>query len=406
MSAPVMSLPRDEWIREVDWSTIAKEFGTPVYVYSEEYIKNRAALLKNLFKGLPAELFYAMKANTNPEILRLLVEEGYGLESVSIFEAKLALEVAGDRRKILLTSCCLDDETLEGATRMGIKINADSWTQLHFLLHKGYHDTGVRLDLGFGEGHHVYTTTGGDFSKFGVDLEEFSSQLTTKLAELIRRVHFHLGSGIRSPETYAKALGILWDKVLRYCPFPEIDIGGGFYYPYERGEPEFDFVSLKRRLLEFIDFYEKAHGLIPKIILEPGRWVVAGGGVLLAKVTDLKSKGGRLFVTLNTGLHHLIRPALYRAYHEIVFVKKGNGFRKGLIAGNSCENSDVMPELRDIPNDLSRGDLALILDAGAYGYVMSSNYNAYPRPKEIIVRRGGGVEETRRFDELLNTLEE
>jgi diaminopimelate decarboxylase len=210
-----------------------------------------------------------------------------------------------------------------------------------------------------------------------------------------------LGSGISSSEIYIKALNELWEKILKYRAFAEIDIGGGFSYPYRREDKEFDFNNLKKNLEAFASNYEKVHGFSPRIILEPGRWIVAGGGVLLAKVTDIKTKSGQTFVTLNTGMQHLIRPALYRSYHEVLFLQKDTDYVKAFVAGNSCENADVMPLERTVPSSLKRGDLALILDVGAYGYVMSSNYNSYPRPREIIIRENGRIEETTSFDKYL-----
>ena len=393
------------WIRDVDWKELARDYGTPIYVYSEEFITKRARTLKDLFRELNVDLYYAMKANTNPEILRLITNEGYGLEGVSIYEVKIGLSIVQDNRKIMLTSCCLDDETLLEAIRLGIKINADSWNQLSFLLANNHEDIGVRIDLGFGAGHHAYTTTGGWQSKFGIGIDEFIHFLETESPSgKIRRLHFHLGSGISSPEIYIKALDELWQKILKYRAFAEIDIGGGFSYPYRKEDKEFDFNNLKKNLEAFASNYEKVHGFSPRIILEPGRWIVAGGGVLVAKVTDIKTKSGQTFVTLNTGMQHLIRPALYRSYHEVLFLQKDTDFVKAFIAGNSCENADVMPLERTVPASLKRGDLALVLDVGAYGYVMSSNYNSYPRPREIIIRKNGRIEETISFDKYLSEI--
>jgi len=346
-----------------------------------------------------------MKANTNPRIMKILAERGFGFESASIFEAEIGLKICGDPGRVMLTSCCLETWELERAMELGVKINADSLLQLSHLLAKNYRDLGVRVDLGFGSGHHAFTTTGGPQSKFGIELSQLKSYLGNAGLPNLRRIHFHLGSGIRDPSYYKRGLDVLWNELAAERPFFEVDIGGGFHYPYRNDEEDFDFQALRKIIEEFIVKNENIHGFRPKILLEPGRWLVASGGVLLSKVTDIKEKGGTLVVGTNAGLHSFLRAALYGAYHEVVFPGKGRtGGNSALIAGNSCENTDIMPEMRSIPSDLRVGDLALILDAGAYGYVMSNNYNSRPRPLEVVIRRDGKAVLAKSFDRILNSL--
>jgi diaminopimelate decarboxylase len=391
---------------------LAERFGTPLYIYDLEVIERRYSEILSSIPYKDLEVLYSCKANSNPEILRLLKRFGSGLDAVSPFEVLLGLRIGFERDKILFTGVSVsDDEMRLVRGDLGVMINIDSISQLrrYGKLFPGT-EVSIRINPGFGAGHHSYTMTGGP-TKFGIPLDQLARVWDIAREYRLRVVglHSHIGSGITDVEPYIKSLEILLDiaKSLRDVEF--IDIGGGFGIPYRRGERAIDLGELGKRVSGMLEEFERKYYHV-RLRIEPGRYIVASSGILLARVVDIKEvsdvDGVRIYIGLDTGMNHLIRPALYGAHHEVIPASKANKPQEvvATLVGNICESGDVIAINASLPR-LVEGDVIAIMDAGAYGYSMSSNYNLRPRPAEVVVY-GDSVRLARKresFEDLIST---
>ncbi len=385
-------ISRDECslsIGGVDVWELADQYGTPLYIYDEEVIRHRAKELLEAFTPPLFKVYYSMKANPNPHILGVIREEGLGAEAVSPGEILVALTAGWRPGEILFTGNSLRLEEILWAIDIGVEVNVDSLLILDKLCSQDV-DLGIRINPMIGEGYHEYTVTGGTHAKFGIGMHEAekAAELTEKCRFRVKRLHAHIGSGVRDPQHYGKVLEILLSLAEKLFPeAEEFDVGGGLHVPYKPGEPRLD----ARKLAEVLR--ETLGGRRPgtRIIVEPGRYVVAEAGILLARVTDVKAMPDGLYIVgTDTGMNHLIRPALYGAYHDAMIVsRKCSGKRvRANIVGNICESSDVLARNRILPLP-GLGDLVAIFDAGAYGFSMASNYNLRVLPAEVMVSSDG-----------------
>ncbi len=374
-----------------DLYEITKDLDTPFYIYDLEEIERRFLFLKKLSEeyvehlGKSLVILYALKANSNPHIIKLLKNHGSGFDASSPGEVLQAKNCGVDPKSIYLTAPGLSKKDLEIAYREKININIDSETQLKYLIDVGFvGEIGVRINPGFGEGFHTYTSTGGRYSKFGLSIEKLEDVvvLAKKNNIVIKRLHAHIGSGIMDPNTHIRVLEKLLEISRNIESVEEIDLGGGFGISYE-DDREYPFQEFFEKLSRTIRGEDK----ITKLLIEPGRFLVARAGVLVARVTDLKDYGDKKIVILDTGFNHLIRPALYGAKHRVVVLNK-SGEEKYLvdIYGNLCESTDYIARDIYLPK-ISIGDILAILDAGAYGYSMASMYNMRSLPREYVVYR-------------------
>jgi diaminopimelate decarboxylase len=380
------------FIGEKDLYEIAKDLDTPFYIYDLEDIERRFMFLKMLseryIEGLGKKLIilYALKANSNPHIISLLKDLGSGFDASSPGEVLQARICGVDPNRIYLTAPGLSKKDLEIAYKEKININIDSETQLRYLIDIGFEgEIGIRINPGFGEGFHEYTTTGGKYSKFGLPIEKLRDvvELAKKSNIIIKRLHAHIGSGIMDPNTHIRVLEKLLEVSRNIESVEEIDLGGGFGISYE-DDREYPFQEFFEKLSRIIRDEDK----ITKILIEPGRFLVARAGVLVARVTDLKDYGDKKIVILDTGFNHLIRPALYGAKHRVVVLNRSSEEKYLVdIYGNLCESTDYIARDIYLPKILV-GDIVAILDAGAYGYSMASMYNMRSLPREYVVYRG------------------
>lgn len=359
---------------------------TPLYVYDAETISERAEHLAAL-PGVD-RLFYAIKANSYPPILDLLWKRGLGLECVSPGELERVSAVAGDeqdRERILYTpnfAPCSDYE-------LGLSRNC--WTTLDSLaplqqwpeVFRG-HEVFLRLDPGKGAGHHRHVQTGGKMSKFGISLDQLE-ELLTLLKDLnvsVKGLHCHVGSGILDANNWFRNACFLAETASTNFPQVEVlDLGGGLGIPDRPGRPRLDLAQVGRYLDGFRKLYPQY-----KVWLEPGRYLVAESGVLLARVTQIKRKGERYYIGTDAGMHNLIRPALYGAYHHIVNLTRWGqapSWRADIV-GPICETGDLLGRDRWLP-PTEPGDILLVATAGAYGRVMSSEYNLRPFAQEVLL---------------------
>ncbi|MCX8209081.1 MAG: diaminopimelate decarboxylase [Sulfolobales archaeon] len=389
---------------------IAEEFGTPVYVYDAELVEENYLRLRRSFRYGNLEVMYACKANNSVEILKHLRDLGAGLDAVSPWEVALGVRVGFRREKILFTGTSVTVEEMKFVRgELGVLVNVDSIPQLR-RYGKTFPETevSVRINPGIGAGHHEYAVTGG-VTKFGIYINQLD-----KVEEVLREyrlrlvgLHAHIGSGILRPEPFVETAERLLKVAQLFRDLEFVDIGGGFGIPYRPGERPLDLDYLGSRLSSLFEEFSSKYGSV-KLRVEPGRFIVGSAGVLLVRVVDIKEVevGGtrKVFVGVDSGMNHLIRPALYGAYHEVVAVSKADRPRvlTADVVGNVCESGDVLAVNAQLP-ELEEGDVLAIMNAGAYGYSMSSNYNMRPRPPEVVVR-GASAKLTRRREVLEDLL--
>lgn len=370
---------------------LAQEYGTPLYVYEEDTIRTRYA---ELVESIPYEklrIHYACKANANVEILRLLRTLGANVETVSKGEILLAFKAGFAPSQILYTCSNITAEELQFVLQSGIMINLDSLTQLRrcgeFMPGSS---VSIRTNQGIGAGHHAHVITGGPESKFGIDVAQLEEAKT--IAEryhlTIMGVHQHIGSNILDEAILIEAMRALLVTAAKLPHLEFVDFGGGLGIPYRPDDRRLNIRLFGERASAlFADFCHR-YGKELTMVLEPGRYLVAEAGTLLATVTDVKRPPHRTFVGIDSGFNHLIRPAMYGAYHPIVNASRVQGKEEVVtVAGNLCETGDMFAKDRKL-TVCEEGDVLAILNAGAYGFAMSSNYNARPRPAEVLVSRG------------------
>jgi diaminopimelate decarboxylase/aspartate kinase len=355
---------------------------TPRYVYHLPTVRHQARELKSL--AAVDRLHYAVKANTHPAILSALAEEGFGFECVSPGELKFVLAHVPESAPLLFTPnfAPRDDYAWALTTRATVSLDA-----LYPLEHWGelfrWREIVLRVDLGRGLGHHEKVRTGGSGSKFGLPVDQLDDflQLADTHGVIVRGLHAHLGSGILDDKHWGDVYAQLASLAERIGSVSFIDIGGGLGVPSHPGEARLDIPALDRVLREVKAAYPHY-----QLWMEPGRYLVADAGVLLAKVTQQKGKGSLRYLGIDTGMNSLIRPMLYDAWHEIVNLTRLHEPATALyqIVGPICESGDVLGSDRRLP-EATEGDVVLIAQTGAYGKVMSSPYNMRDEACEVVI---------------------
>jgi len=399
----------------VSTTDLADEFDTPLYVVSESKIRGQyrrllAALSHNYGK---VRVLYSTKANSNLSVLRILREEGLGLDAVSPGEVFLALEAGFEPGQILYTGTSVRDDELEYLIESGVTINIDSISELERLLHITTPDRlSVRVNPKLGAGHHGHVKTGGVNSKFGLFGDEAIRAYEIAEDAGVDRfgIQMHIGSGINDVDPYVKALERLLSVAGRAhgvlgVDFEFVDIGGGMGVPYRPGEEGMDIETFSKVVVGLFKKRLSEHCLgEPELWLELGRYLVAEAGVLLTKVNTVKVTPYKRFLGVDAGFNTLVRPAMYGSYHHILVANRLNlpSECECDVCGPLCESGDVFAVDRQLPR-ISEGDLLAILNAGAYGFSMSSQYNSRPRAAEVLVKNGESalVRERETFEDLL-----
>ncbi len=371
-------------------SDIAQQVGTPVYVYSRARIEANYRRIAAAFAALNAKIHYAVKANGNLAVLRLLNDLGASFDVVSGGELFRVSKAGGDAVRAVFAGAGKTDAELAYAldSRVG-QVNVESADELHALndLARARGMTqrvALRLNPGVDPHTHRHISTGHAGSKFGVEMEEAESLLAdvTRFPCLdIVGLHIHIGSQIPNAEPLVEALDRLLPLAQRFRAIRLLDIGGGVPVAYRKGETATPPEEFARAVQDRL----RSLGKPLEISIEPGRFIVADAGVLIAQVQATKHSYGRRIITTDAGMTDLIRPALYDAYHEIVPVIQGKPLDELTdVAGPVCESSDFLGHERALPA-MKRGGLIAAMAVGAYGMTMASNYNARPRAPEVLV---------------------
>jgi diaminopimelate decarboxylase len=369
----------------------SEQFGTPLYVYDAQRIRDQYQKLINAFSKSDVQVFYACKALTNVNVLKVLNGLGSGVDCVSINEVKLALRAGVSPHKIIFTPNSVALEEYLEATELNVNINIDNLNLLEsFGLHFGSsYPVIIRLNPHIMAGGNIKISTGHIDSKFGISVEQIDQIITIKekTGVQVKGLHLHTGSEIKDVEVFAKGL----DLILGLTPhFPEmsiVDLGGGFKVPYKEGEIGTDMLLLAERMAEILEQFKLKTGKSFKVWFEPGKYLVSECGYFLVKSNIIKQGPSRTFVGVNSGFNHLIRPMLYDAYHKILNISNPHGEMKVYnVVGNICE-TDTFAWDREL-NEVRPGDILLFNNAGAYGFEMSSRFNSRARPAEVLADNG------------------
>jgi diaminopimelate decarboxylase len=370
---------------------LGKEFGTPLYVYHAEKIKEQYNKLTTAFRRSNTTFFYACKALTNVNILRYICQLGANIDCSSINEVKLAMHAGFPADRILYTSNGIAFEEIEEARSLGVIINIDSLSNLEKFGKKFGHSypVGIRLRPNIMAGGNLKISTGHDKSKFGIPVDQIEKILAViKQYDLhISDLHIHTGSEITDVDVFVKGIEVLFDIVPKFTELAFIDLGGGFKVPYKDGDVETDMELLASKIEEAFADHPNPGGRPLQVWFEPGKFLVSESGFFVTRVNVMKETAAATFVSVDSGFNHLIRPMFYDAYHRIENISNPGGTPKRYsVVGNICE-TDTFAWDRTI-NEVREGDYLVFHNAGAYGFEMSSNFNSRFKPAEVMVKDG------------------
>lgn len=371
--------------------SIAKDYGTPLYVYNADAITGQFRNLQNAFANSNSKFFYACKALTNINILKHILSIGCAIDCSSINEAKLAIHVGFAPENILYTSNGIHFSEIEEAVNLGININIDSLSNLEKFGKKYGHSypVGIRLRPNIMAGGNLKISTGHSNSKFGIPIEQVDEilHLIQQHDLFIRGLHIHTGSEIKDVSVFMKVAEVFFELIPHFPELEFLDLGGGFKVAYKERDHVTDISQLGKEIEIFLNNLETKHGKKFQCWFEPGKYLVSESGYLITKVNVLKTSQNTVFAGVDTGLNHLIRPMMYDAYHRIANISSLNGeTKKYTITGNICE-TDTFGTDRHL-HEVREGDFLAIYNAGAYGFEMSSNYNSRYKPAEVLVIAG------------------
>jgi diaminopimelate decarboxylase len=402
------------YVDGVSAAELAERFDTPLYVISEKRIRDnynrlRKALSRNYQQ---IRIYYAAKANSNLSVLEILGAEGACIDAVSPGEVVLALKAGFPAERVLFTGTSVRNDELKFLVDSNVTINVDSLSQLDRLLRITVPSLlSVRINPEIGAGHHSHVITAGKQSKFGVWEEDALKAYSTAKRAGVERfgIHMHVGSGILDVEPYVLALEKLLSVAKRVheqvgVEFEFINIGGGLGVPYKPEDKELDMTLFSDTVLSLFKRRISEYKLgKPIFCVEPGRYLVCDAAVLLTAVNTVKTTPFKKFVGVDAGFNTLIRPTMYGSYHPVVIANKlGYAEEETVdVVGPICESGDALARDRRLPK-IEEGDLLAVLNAGAYGFAMSSQYNARPRAAEVLVKNGkyALVRERETFEDL------
>lgn len=369
---------------------IAQEFGTPLYVYDAEKIKQQYQKLSKAFDK-QTRFFYACKALSNINILKVVEQQGAGLDCVSINEVQLGLRAGFTPERILFTPNCVDLAEIEAAMQLGVHINIDNISILEQFGNKyaGAYPIFIRINPHIFAGGNYKISTGHIDSKFGISIHQLRhiERIMKSTGLNIEGLHMHTGSEIKDADVFVQGLEIMFEVAEHFPNLKYIDMGSGFKVPYSKEEIETDVQALGKKVLKAFDKFQKASNKELMLWFEPGKYIVSESGHFLVKTNVIKQTTATVFVGVNSGFNHLIRPMFYDAYHNIENISNPKGpERIYTVVGNICE-TDTFAWDRKL-NEVKEGDVLVFRNAGAYGYEMSSNFNSRLKPAEVLIIDG------------------
>ncbi|HOJ09365.1 MAG TPA: diaminopimelate decarboxylase [Clostridiales bacterium] len=388
---------------------LLKEFGSPLYVYNEGILRERCREMANLIPYGNFKSNFSIKANSNLELLKIARDEGLNADAMSPGEIYVLLKAGFKPDEILYISNNVSEEEMKYAIDRGILVSIDSLSQLEMLGRINYGGkVAIRFNPGVGAGHCEKVITGGKKTKFGVNLD-----LVPEVKNILKKynlklagINQHIGSLFMEGDSYAEGAKTVLETAKQFEDIEFVDFGGGFGIPYRKqeGQPRLDIKELGEKLAQLVKEWTKEYGKEVRVKIEPGRYIVAECGILLGTVYAVKKNYGHTYAGTDLGFNTLMRPVMYDSYHEIEVYKNGrpaDGNKMVVvdIVGNICESGDIMAKERNLPA-ISEGDIIGVMDAGAYGYSMASNYNNRLRPAEVLIKQDGTAKLIRRRDTL------
>ena len=369
----------------------AQTYGTPVYVYHAEKMVDQYKSLLNHFSNKSVCFFYACKALTNIHVLDVFKKAGCNIDCSSINEVKLAIHVGVDPSNILYTSNSVDFEEIKEAVSLGVHINIDSLSNLEKfgITYGNRYPVGVRIRPDIMAGGNLKISTGHDKSKFGIPAKQIKElkALQEKYKINIATLHIHTGSEIKDVAVFLQSAEVFEQMLPDFPTVNILDFGGGFKVPYQPNEKGTDIALLGAEVNKIMVALSAKAGRNLTAWFEPGKYLVSEAGFFITQVNVLKQSGDICFAGINSGLNHLIRPMFYDAYHHIDNLSDPTKeLKKYAVVGNICE-TDTFAWERPLPS-IAEGDLLVFYNAGAYGYEMSSNYNARFKPAQVLFEDG------------------
>jgi diaminopimelate decarboxylase len=370
---------------------LVNSFDTPLYVYDAEIIDRQYARLKQAFSSCKTRINFACKALNNLKVMRHLHDLGACLDTVSIQEVWLGLKAGFTPEEIIYTPNCVSMEEIDLAVKEGVMINIDNISILEQFGLK-YGNTVpicIRINPHVMAGGNINISTGHIDSKFGISIYQMRhvDRVVKNTGLNVIGLHMHTGSDIVDVDIFLRAADILFEQAEHFPDLTFIDFGSGFKVPYKPDDHSTDIEELGEKLSARFKEFCTEYGRELELWFEPGKFLVSQAGTFLVKVNVLKQTTAAMFVGVDSGLNHLIRPMLYNGYHHITNVSNPEGaLRLYTVVGYICE-TDTFGWDRKL-NEVREGDILAFNNAGAYGMTMSSNYNSRFRPAEVLIKNG------------------
>ncbi|SHI32265.1 diaminopimelate decarboxylase [Mesonia phycicola] len=393
-------------MKNKDLLKIAEEFGNPVYVYDSEKIIAQYKRLTNAFKQVKnLKVNYAVKALSNINVLKLLTNEGSGLDTVSIQEVQLGLKTGIAPEKIIFTPNGVSISEIEEAVKLGVQINIDNLSVLEQFGSK--HPTipvCIRINPHIMAGGNSNISVGHIDSKFGISIHQMPHllRIVENTGMNINGIHMHTGSDILDIEVFLYASEILFEAAENFKNLEFLDFGSGFKVPYHENDIETNIEELGEKLSKKFNAFCKKYGKELTLAFEPGKFLVSESGFFLVKVNSIKQTTSTVFAQVDSGFNHLIRPMLYGSKHEIVNIThptKNKRFYS--VVGYICETDTFATNKRIA--EITEGDILAFKNAGAYCFSMASNYNSRFRPAEVLWHKGEAklIRKRETFEDLI-----
>jgi len=400
--------PAVNYYKSTNPQELIGKYGSPLYVYSEEILRTRCREMKNLVTYKNFKPHYSTKANANLELLKIIREEGISADAMSPGEIYVLMKAGYEPEDIFYVCNNVSLEEIKYAVDLGITVSVDSLSQLElFAANFPGSKVAVRINTGYGAGHHEKVITAGKKTKFGIndDMIDEIKKVVKKYNVKIAGINQHIGSLFLEETAYVASARLICRVAKEFKDIEFVDFGGGFGIPYMKqdGQGRLNLKSVGERLDEVIDEFVKEYGKEITFKTEPGRYLVAECSVLLGTVMATKYHAGIDYMGTDLGFNVLQRPVMYDSHHDIEVYRNGSltfdGMETVTIVGNICESGDKLAIGRTLPN-IQIGDIIGVMDAGAYGFSMASNYNNRLRPAEVLIAVDGSTRIIRRRETL------
>jgi diaminopimelate decarboxylase len=370
---------------------ICQKYEAPLYLYDGNKMIEQVQLLQTAYQTLPLKIKFAAKALTNISVLKLLQQQGIGLDVVSIQEAHLGLLAGFAPQDIQFTPSGVSFAEVQAVVDLGMMINLDSLPVLEKFgqVYGSSVSVSLRINPHVMAGGNAKISVGHIDSKFGISIAQLP-----EILEIVKRnqlkisgLHVHTGSDIFAGEVFMQVANLLFETAKHFDNLQFIDFGGGFKVAYKKGDKSTDMPALAQNMARAYEQFSQEYGKKVDIYIEPGKFLVSESGYFLVRTNVVKPTPNSTFVGVDSGLNHLIRPMFYDAYHEMFNVSNPEGeLQTYNVVGYICEN-DTFGNHRSL-NEVREGDIICLKNAGAYGFMMSSNYNSRFRPAEVLVYKG------------------